>query len=797
MADIKQKQNVQTEEFMRIQDLLYLCLANWKWFILSLVITLSVATIYILRTPPVYTRSASIMIKSSGRGNSMSSEFSEFENMGFIRQTSNVNNELMALQSPAIMYEVVKRLNLDMNYSIPGKFHDRVAYGNVLPVTVSILDIAENQSAGFMMKVTKSGQVQLSDFVKNGEEIEGSPKLTASLSDTLQTPIGRLVVTPTPFLSKNNDYTIKVVRSGIYGTANRYSGSLSVTKGEEKSSIINLAIRDVSTQRAEDVLNTVIAVYNENWVKDRNQIAVSTSLFINDRLSVIESELGNVDEDISSYKSENLMPDVKAASSMYMNQSNQANEQIMALNNQLYMARYIRNYLTNEANEYQLLPANSGIANIDTYNTRLLQRNSLVANSSVENPLVIDMDKGLEDMRQAIVISIDNQIEALNTQINSLQKNAQKATSRIAASPSQAKYLLSIERQQKVKESLYLYLLQKREENELSQAFTAYNTRIINPPSGSMAPSAPLRKKIYLVAFAIGLLVPVVIIFMKETMNTKIRGRKDLANLTIPFIGEIPMYGNKKKYLFPRKKQEKKTVVVKEGSRDIINEAFRVVRTNLEFMTEKSADSNVIVITSFNPGSGKSFLSINMAISLAIKNKKVLLIDGDLRHASTSSYVGSPTVGLSDYLNGRVADLNSVVVQDSTHKNLHVLPVGTIPPNPTELLYDNRMKQIIDKVRGQYDYVLIDCPPVEMVADTQILEKFADRTIFVVRAGLFERNMLSELENLYQEKKYKNMSIILNCTEGSGGRYGYKYGYRYAYHYGYGYGYGYNYGSKA
>ena len=514
-------------------------------------------------------------------------------------------------------------------------------------------------------------------------------------------------------------------------------------------------------------------------------------MFINERLGVIERELGNVDEDISSYKSEHLLPDVQVASNLYMNQSSQTNAQILALSNQLYMTRYIRDYLANDRNKTQLLPANSGIesANIESqiaeYNTKLLQRNSLIANSSEQNPLVVDMDLALGAMRKAIISSIDNQLVTLNTQIESLQRTERQTTSRIANSPTQAKYLLTVERQQKVKESLYLFLLQKREENELSQAFTAYNTRIITPPTGSMAPTTPVRKNILLLAFALGMLIPVVAIFIMENINSTIRGRKDLEMLSIPFIGEIPLSTRKRKKLFSKKMQEIKTVVVKEGSRNIINEAFRVLRTNLEFVVGKSEKSNVIILTSFNPGSGKSFLAMNIAMSLAIKGRRVLVIDGDLRHGSTSAYVGSPRHGLSDYLGFRTDKVEEILVRDKEYENLNILPVGTIPPNPTELLEESRFGELIARLRADYDYILIDCPPIEVVADTHIIEKVADRTLFVVRAGLLERSMLSVLENIYREKKFKNMALILNGTDGRSGYYGY--GNRYGYHYGYGY----------
>lgn len=784
----------QPDDFLRIQDLLYLCLAKWKWFVLSLAVCLGFAAVYLLRTPAVYTRTASVLIKEDSKGKSVSSDLESFSEFGLFQSSTNVNNELIAFQSPALMTEVVKRLRLDMNYFVPGKFHRQVAYGLTLPVDVTINDLPENESAGFTLEVQPDSTLLLSDFTRNGTELDGKD-IKGRLLDSITTPLGKIIIHTTPNYVKGETYTLYVGKSSLYNAVNSYASNLSVSLNNEKASVVDLSFRDNSTQRAEDVLSMLISVYNENWVKDKNQIAVSTSMFINERLGVIERELGNVDEDISSYKSEHLLPDVQAASSMYMAQSSATNAQILALNNQLYMTRYIRNYLANDANRTQLLPANSGIesANIESqiaeYNKQLLQRNSLVANSSTENPLVVDMDQALASMRGAIIRSIDNQIVTLNAQIKSLQQTEQQTTSRIAANPMQAKYLLSVERQQKVKEALYLFLLQKREENELSQAFTAYNTRVVTPPHGSMIPTAPVKKNILLVAFALGLLIPVVIIFMRENMNTRIRGRKDLESVTVPFIGEIPLFARKKKGLFAKKPQEVKAIVVKEGSRDIINEAFRVLRTNLEFMTGKDKRSNIIVVTSFNPGSGKSFLTMNIAVSLAIKGKKILVIDGDLRHGSVSSYIDSPAKGLSDYLGGRIDNLDEIIVPDSKQKLMDILPVGTIPPNPTELLFDDRLKQAIDTVREQYDYVLIDCPPIELVADTQIIEKLADRTIFVVRAGLLERSMLAELEKIYGEKKYKNMSLILNGTEGSGGRYGYRYGYHY------GYGYGYHYGS--
>ena len=779
----------QADDFLRIQDLFYLCLGKWYWFVISLVITLGVAVFYLLTTPPVYTRSASLLIKEDSKGNSMSDAAGVLGDIDIFQTSTNVNNEIQSLQSPSVMLDVVKRLHLDISYFADGGFYKKALYGSTCPYAVSFNDLQDNESVTFTIVPDGKGQVKLTGFSRGGEDVKG--EATAKLNSTVDSPVGKISVKATND-SITYDAPIYVSRIGYQAATSSYALRLSVALSDEKSSIINLTFNDVCIQRAEDVLNTVIAVYNENWIKDKNQIAVSTSAFISERLGVIEQELGNVDENISSYKSEHLLPDVQAAANMYMTQSSETNAQILALNTQLSMARYIRNYLTNATSKNQLLPANSGIespgieAQIANYNTAQLRRNDLVANSSEKNPLVVDMDQSLDNMRHAIITSIDNHITTLNTQLRSLQQSERQTTERIAANPSQGKYLLSVERQQKVKESLYLFLLQKREENELSQAFTAYNTRVITPPTGSFVPTAPVKKNILLVAIALGILIPVVIIFIRENMNTKVRGRKDLENLSLPFVGEVPMVADGKK-----KKEETKdakSILIKQGSRDIVNEAFRVLRTNLEFMLETNdcEQASVTLFTSFNPGSGKTFLTMNTAAAFALKGKRVLVIDSDLRHGSASAYLDGRAKGLSDYLGKREDDANKLIRENPEIPGLHMLPSGTVPPNPTELLGETRFKELVGRLRGEYDYIFIDCPPIDIVADTQIIEKLADRTLFVVRAGLLERDMLPELQRMYDEKRFKNMAVVLNGTEGGTGRYGYRYGYKYGYQYGYG-----------
>ena len=774
------------DDFIRIQDLWSMFVPKWYWFAISLFITLTIAVLYLLSTPPIYTRTAAILVKDNSKSSSSTSAMNDFSDLGIFKSNTNINNELLTLKSPTLMTEVVNRLGLNETFTIRKGLKNVDLY-KVSPVTITFCDKIE-VPLSFTIKFSSKEAFAISELEISGEDI--GETLSAQMGDSIQTSAGIMIVSPTQeFTDAFIGTSIRYVRGSVRAAVDTYSNALVAELGNEDATIINLSINDTSIRKAEDILNTLIEVYNENWIRDKNQIAVSTSQFISDRLGVIESELGHVDENISSYKSEHLLPDVQAASSLYMAQSAENNKELSTLNNQLSTAQYIRRELNTKQLD-QTLPANSGIvsANIETqiseYNNLVLDRNRLIANSSEKNPLVKNMASSLQSMQRTIIQSVDNLIVSLNTQIRSLRRQEEATTNRLASNPNQAKYLLSVERQQKVKEELYLYLLQKREENELSQAFTAYNTRLITAPRGSMFPTAPRKMNILLVAFAVGLLVPAVGIFMKENMNTKVRGRKDLENLSIPFIGEIPQYsGTKKKWweFKHRKRQDMKIIVVNEGNRNIINEAFRVLRSNMDFMASKDNNQHVFVLTSFNPGSGKSFLAINIAISFAIKKKKILVIDGDLRHRTVSSYVDSPNKGLSDYLNNQIEDWKEIIVSYKGYTNLHILPIGTIPPNPTELLEDNKLSMLIEALRPEYDYIFIDCPPVDIVADAQIIEKWADRTIFVVRSGLLDRSMLSELENMYTGERFKNLSMILNGTESTGGRYGYRYGYHYGY----------------
>lgn len=811
------KTTLQNNNTVPLLDIFFRTLSYWPWIVLSIVMCVGFGILYLLRTPNVYTETASVLIKDDEKGKSAGASINDFGELGLFQSNTNINNEISSFKSPDLMEEVVKRLDLTMNYLLPGAFHRVVAYGPTLPVKVSVENFPDNGSFSFKLEMNPGGEYRISDLKLN-EDIYGKEyqrEFLGNLGDTIATEMGNMVITPSSSYNAKKRIEMEVVRSSLKSTINSYELRLGVELDNKQGTVINLSFSDVNIQRADEVLNTLIGVYNENWIRDKNQIAVSTSNFINDRLNVIENELGNVDSDISTYKSENAIPDLNAAASSYLAESQALGQEIVNLNNQLQMNRYIKSYLNSDGTNDRALPANSGIENlnlqnqISEYNAKLLERNAMLAKSSEKNPLVQNMDKELNEMKSAIIGSVDNSIVNIQTQMKGLQGARGAATSKLASNPTQAKYLLSVERQQKVKENLYLFLLQKREDNELNQAFTAYNTRVIKKPGGDGRPTSPRRSLVLAVSFFIGLFLPFGYVYTRETTNTKVRGRKDVENLNIPMLGEIP-YDNKIAQSHPnslKKKSKKKkkdagsgepvkALVVHHGSRNTINEAFRVLRTNIEFTRINKDGCNVAAVTSFNPASGKSFITMNLGASLALKKRNVLVIDGDLRHATASSYIGKPDEGLSDYLAGNIRDINTVIVPYPDMEGLEVLPVGSIPPNPTELLENGEFNIMIENLREHYDYILIDCPPIEVVADAQIIDRVADRTIFVLRAGLLERSMLPNLERLYEEKKYNHIAYILNGTHSNEGRYGYKYGYKYGYNYGYGYGYGDGYHSK-
>jgi len=799
IVPVEQEEN--TNSNFSFSNFIHHCLRKWPWFLASVVFCLAVASLYLLRTKPVFTRSATVLIKESATRRMATSDIESvlsFSAGGTM--SSKVVNEVIVFQSPALMQEVVKRIGLTTEYYSPSLFRKNTIYGPSVPVSVAFGGEFYDRYVKFNIEQIEDGKsFIITDFVYRIKKEEFKhDKIKGNFGDTLNVDNGQLVISKNPFFTGKWKKPVFVRHLPLDSATSMYCKRFKATSMDvkNKADVLKLELKDYSVQRADDALNMLMNVYNESWVEDKNKMAVSTSEFIENRLSSLEKELGDVDNDISNFKSENLLPDLSAVSSLYMEQTKETARMFQELSSQLDIFRYIKSYLSANPGIETLIPMVSSMGNstvltqIAEYNKSLLTRNGLRSNSSEKNPLVMDLNQSLTYTRAVIEQTVDNQIGTISSQLDNLRGVENSNNNRIARNPSQAKYLITVGRQQKVKETLYLYLLQKREENELSRAFSAYNTRIITPPMGVAVPTSPKKMKILLMALLLGLLVPLISLYIIDVTDTKVRTTKDINGLSLPYLGEVPLYAQTGRgvlaLLKKSQEQNQSQIVVKTGERNIINESFRIVRTNLEFM-EKGSKNTVIISCSFNPGSGKTFLSMNMSAVLAIKGNKVLVIDGDLRRGSLSEYVGSPKKGLCDYLNGEEEDVHKYIVPVTGFKKLDVLPIGKIPPNPTELVSQPQFATMIETLKTEYDYVFIDCPPVDIVADTQIISEYADRTIFVVRAGVFDIKDIPALQKLYEDKRFKNLCYIFNGVDTMASYYG---------HYGH-YGYGYGYGSKS
>lgn len=764
------------EQKMTPKELFNAILRQWKWIILSLTICLGLGVLYLAWKPFVFTRESQVEIKEDSDSGS-SAALAMFSDLGIGQATNNLYNEMAYFESPDLMAQVIERLGIQTNYTMRKGLRKNVLYGSNLPVTVTFETLPQTIGGRFKMKIDEKEQIFLSKFVVKDKKEDFKQKKPIKFGESVMTPLGKIKIEKTPFFGKDKledddpGYTITVARSSLKGAVKSWLGKLSVNELRKEASVVDLSIKDGSPRRAEDVLNTMIQVYNEDWIISKNEVALSSSDFIDERLSSLSKELSEVDSDISDYKSENQIPDLVTSATLSLTEEQKLRNTALELGTQLQLVKSLKEYIEKDDAYDRTFPSNLGIENqtlesqIVAHNNLVFNRNSLVDASSLDNPMVKSLDAQIADSKNAVLISINNQINILTKEIASVNKERLSFDKQLSSNPEQARYLLNVERQQKVKESLYLYLLQKKEENQLNQAFTPYNTRIIARPNGDSEPTSPKAATTLAIAFILGLMIPIGTIYFREVSNTKVRDKNDLKGLSIPFLGEIPKVNSKK---FDDKDH---MIVVSPGNRNVVNEAYRVVRTNLNFMLDSEEKCPVVMVTSFNPGSGKSFITINLALSLAIRGKKILVIDGDMRRNSSSDFIGNPDNGLAQCLLGKIRDVNDVIIKGKLQENLDLLPGGKTPPNPTELLENGRLSQIIDQLKEKYDIIFIDSAPIQMIADGRIISTVCSNTIFVMRAGLFECGLLAELENVYRSKEYKNMSILLNGTE-AGGSYG-------------------------
>lgn len=767
-----------------LMAILRMGLANWYWFLLSIGICLGLAFFYLKSTPYVYVRTASVLIKDEKNGGQLSST-SAFEDLSMLNIKSNVDNEVLVFKSKRLMTEVARKLRLDVSYQMRCRLQNIELYTQS-PIILQFPDATESASLSLKVTPLSDKEVLLSDF----QEQEGSTSkvsvIKAHLNDTIITPVGRVVVLPTLYYTKEYyNVPLMVKKSNLQQVAQSYNGSLQSALASKTATIINLSLNDVSPTRAEDVINTLIDVYNEDVINDKNRVAINTSNFINDRLIIIEKELGGVDSDIETYKKENRLTDIVSETGIYLQSTSQYQQEGLGLDNQRTLALYIRDYLNDPSKSAELIPSNTGVSDmniesqISEYNDLLLKRDKLISNSSDRNPVVMDLNNSLSAMRQTIIRAMDNFVTSLNIKIQNTREQEAQTMRRINAVPTQQKYVLSVERQQKIKEALYLYLLNKREENALSQSITESNARIIDPASGGSIPVSPKSNMILFAALLLGCAIPAGILWLITSLDTRVRDRKDVEGiLSVPFLGEIP-------YRELKKGEKRNTMAVQENGRDSVSEAFRIVRTNMDFMKMETRDIQVVMLTSLNVSAGKTFVSFNLAVSLAQAGKKVVLVDLDIRKGTLSSQVQGTKVGVTNYLSGKETDIDAIIHPSEYHPNLDLISNGPIPPNPAELLLSESLDQLILELKKQYDYVILDNVPSNMIADAVIVNRVADLTLYVIRAGSMDRRQLPEVEKLYRQQKLRNMAVLLNGVKYNHSRYGY---YKYGYSYGYGYG---------
>lgn len=783
------------ESSMTLSDIWHLIWDYKWWYVLSVAVCIMIAVFYLYVTPPEYVRVAKVIINEDVQSNVMSDLITMAGGAGSDSFSSNANNEAEAFASPDLMEKVVRRLVLETAYTEDQGIR-KVSLYDSTPVAMTIVDSLAPVYFSFRMVRTGDDTFLLKNFQVGPDKVR-KVRVEGRLGENVGTPAGTIRLDPTPYFE---DWDRDILVSWAYpmARAKYYASNLVVTVTGKNSTVLALTMTDRFISRAERVLNTLIDVYNEEWIQDKNRAARSTSDFISERVKIIEGELSGIETDLKDYKEKNNLTDIQALGQAYLEELGEYSAKEFEVTNQLAIAGFIRDYLTDPRNDRSLLPSNSGLSNqsvesqISEYNELYLEREKLILNSSADNPLIEDMTLALDAIKSAVLTSIENLMGTLELQASQIKDEESKILSGMASSSGQEMDLLSIERQQQVKQSLYLYLLQKREENDIAALMNVGNTRVIVTPNGSTHPSSPNTLLVLAAALILGAFLPMGILVLAHSLDCTVRSREDINRLSVSFLAEIPLMPGARRWraLLPalrRKKFQKASgtgIVVEKGKRDVMNEAFRMMRTNLDFMTGQKDDTKVILFSSFNPGSGKTFVSMNLAASLAIKGTRIALLDLDLRKGTMSKTLKLKGEGISMYLSGNESSIDRVTVKFA--ENLDVIPAGILPPNPSELLVSDRFAELVLQLRRKYDYVFLDCPPVDIVADTSIIARMADMTIFVMRAGLMDKRALPMVDEVAKGGLYPRMSVVLNGVAQKEGRYGYgRYGYGYGYKYEY------------
>ena len=770
-----------SQRTVSVRELVDKSLRNWYWYLISIILFLCLGALYLLSTAPVYHREATVLIKDARRG-SAASELSAFADIAGISTRRSVDNELYVLQARRLMLEVVDRLDLTKNYTKESGLRTVTLYKNS-PIEVSYVDDLGGKGCKFTAILSEEG-VTIYEFScartpseKAEAEKDEEFTVTAKYGETVNIPIGQITINKTLYF--NPDYVgkeIGVSKGTRDAVATAYRNKVQMSVASKMSSIINLSMNDVVPQRADDVLNTLLDVYNDDAVYDKQIVAEATAKFIDERLKVIGEELQTIDGDIKRFKDKNNIVDIKTEATHRTEGAMRYEQEIAATNNQIAMSKFISSYLKDNSKDVNIIPAttfegSSAIAaQIASYNELIIRRMKL-GNDSDNNPIVQQLNNNIISTKNAILASLASHISALEIKLENLEREGRKINSRIGAVPKQEQEYLTIARQQKIKEELYLYLLTKSEENAISLAITERPARIVDYAFGNPRPVSPNKMLIMLAMIVLGIGLPFFVIYLRILTNTKIQGKHDLVKFcTVPYLGDIPLYEG----------HLNRSIAVRESGRDKVSEAFKILRTNMGFMS-RGTKQQVILTTSSNAHAGKTFVSINLGMTLAFSGNKVLMIDLDLRRRTLSKHMGqrSNPNGVTKYLSSAEVNVNDIVTNSGLHENFDFIYAGLQPPNPAELLMSKRLDDMIEECRKHYDYIIIDSVPALIIADAMIASRVADLSIYVVREGLLERQQIPDINALHNENKLHNMCILLNGASESRQSYGYSYRYQY------------------
>lgn len=779
------------ENNARLKELIFQFLGYWPWFIASLVICLIAAKVYLRYATPIYSVSATIMLKEDKYSQSAGSELSALANMGFATSGTGIENKMEILRSKSLISQAVTELKTYVSYGTKGTIGSRDLYTDS-PVCVDLdsLSLAHlTFGIAFQAVLHPDSSLTLTGNV-GGQLLDRTLK---KLPAAVTTPAGTLLFSLRSGGEPLFEEIIYIQVSPPLEVAKGYLSTLSVGNKEKANAVVDITFKTGNSRRGADFVNQLVNVYNRETNDDKNQVITRTDQFINDRLAIISRELGSTEKELEDVKRKAGLLDLSSATE-FMSGKEEYDKKLIDLDTRRQLIAYLDEYIRQPENANGVIPANVGAetdatltALINAYNEQAVERNRLLRASSEDNPVIVRLTSSLTSLHAQLLTATRSALHSLSIARRDLERQAGKYAGRINSAPTQERIFTGIARQQEIKAGLYLMLLQKREENSIALAATADDAKVIDAAEAGSTPVSPNSALIRAVALAAGLLLPVIIITLLNFFRLRIEGRADVEKLTsVPILGDVPLIKTKSK------NKEERYIAVKENDNSLMSEAFRSLRTNLQF-TLRQPDHKIILVTSTTSGEGKTFVSSNLAVSLALLGKRVILVGLDIRAPKLAEQFGIATKhprGLTDYLAAPSdTDINGLL-HDSGYPNLRILLSGTIPPNPSELLARPALEEAIGALALQADYLILDSAPVGMVTDTLITARVAHSTVYVCRANTTFKKDFELVNELSRMSKLPAISLVVNATDMSGKKYGYHYGYGRKYGYGYGYGYG-------